>query len=210
MSIKWEPTAKKDRELRPYSGSLNLLDAADLSYFSSRYEIPEGMAAAHIRVARDCGKYALPIWDPAGIQRGVVLRQPWPGAPRSGGSGPKADTYKNTFGPLQSHYFTGADTPMVVVEDQLSAIKLAAYGYNSAALLGVPEVRYSGYSGVDRVTEIARRARSVIIALDNDMTEVAFLFVKKWAGMFDKLRVAILARDLKDTPASEFAKVLGI
>jgi hypothetical protein len=144
----------------------------------------------------------------------MVLRQPWLGAPRAGQGGrPKADTYKSKAGPLQSHYkaLRGSDY-LVVVEDQLSAIKLAAYGYDSVALLGVPDVYPSGYSGVDRVTEIARRAagREVIVALDSDATETALLFAKKWGAMFVRLRVALLSADLKDTMADDFSEVLGV
>ncbi len=220
MSQKWEPTAGKRSELRPFTGALHLLDACDVSYFQERYEISPEFAVGCIKVNRESGRYALPIFGPDAIVRGHVLRRPWADAPRQLLCDvPKADTYKHTQEPLQSHYWgaEGEDRgrswhsdALVLVEDQLSAIKLAAHGYDSVALLGVPEVRYSGYSGSDRVMEIARRAKDgpVIIALDSDMTEVSFLFARKWGHAFSSIRVAMLTRDLKDTPAREFREIL--
>lgn len=223
MSIHWERTP---RELRPTGvrncvEALSYLDAVDVGYFDSRYQIPPDVSRRYIRVAREAGRYALPIYGPDNAQRGVVLRCPWPGAPRQAVKNiPKADTYKYSLEPLQSHYWTSywgeaerdrGWIPLVIVEDQLSAIKLAAYGYDSVAFLGVPDTRANGYSGADRVMEIARRAKDgpVIIALDSDATEAAFLFVRKWGHAFKSIRVAILSMDLKDTLAADFAQVLG-
>lgn len=227
MSPQWERTPGKQPELRPYTGQLKALTADDLVFFLQRYELPAEAAQRNIAIDGVSKRYVLPIYGPTNAIRGHVLRMPWDGAPRlpvwCGYSFPKADTYKHALEPLQSHYFSDEYAPaydlegtaaLVLVEDQLSAIKLAAYGYDSVALLGVPYFKGSSdsYAGVDRVREIARRAKDgpVIVALDSDMTETALLFAKRWRPMFNSIRVAILDRDLKDTRASEFADVLGV
>jgi hypothetical protein len=214
MSVAWSRQPKAESTLRHCTEALEPLSQEDLAYFQTQYELYAGDLVGNIKAAPTSGRYALPIYGPDGAERGMVLRMPWLGAPRTGKQGgPKADTYKSRSGPLQSHYMA-IERPehLVVVEDQLSAIKLAAYGYDSVALLGVPDVYPTGYSGVDRVTEIARRAAGgeVIVALDSDATEIALLFARKWGCMFRRLRVAVLQADIKDTRAADFAEVLGV
>lgn len=223
MSRVWTPSEHSGRvslaqwdevRLRPYTGEILPLRDEDLAYFADKYELNIPLrAAGRIKRSGD-GRYVLPIFDPRGQERGVVIRQPWPGAPlKYHGTGPKADTYRSAPGPVQSHYGTSWRGVLVLVEDQLSAIKLAAYGYDSVALLGTPADKIGTYGGQDRVAEINKRARThdeVIVALDSDATDAAFQFVRKWGSAFRRIRVAILERDLKDTPAGEFAEVLGV
>jgi len=111
--------------------------------------------------------------------------------------------------PLQSWYLKRASADsLIVVEDQLSAIKLYSHGFSAVALLGVPG---DGNIGADRVRELASWSRGeVIIALDADATDKAFEFARRWGMAFRKLRVAILERDLKDEPAANFGEVLGL
>lgn len=212
-------------ELRPYTGEILPLLDEDLVFFKARFELDKFAVAQHIKRSGD-GRYVLPIHTPpnpyAG-DRGYVLRVPWDGAPlRPSRSFPKADTYRSALGPVQSHYNGSGGVgpeynkkPLVIVEDQLSAIKLAGNGYHSVALLGAPTDKLGTYGGQDRVAEIARRVsksriNDVIVALDSDATEEAFKFARKWGHAFNKLRVAILERDLKDTKAWDFAEILGV
>lgn len=219
MSRVWTPSAALDSQpetrLRPYSGGKMVLRAEDLAFFKARYEIPSYMAFPNIGRSTD-GRYLLPIFDPKGGKRGVVARIPWDHAPLWATTpigGPKADTFRSAWGPVQSHYSGDMEKPLVLVEDQLSAIKLAAHGYGSVALLGTPADVVGTYGGTDRVAEIATRSRSydeVIVALDADATDAAFKFVRKWGSAFRRIRVAILSNDIKDTRASELAEVLGV
>lgn len=218
MSAQWErrepsraPTARYVDE------HMQRLSEESLEFFSIAYEIDPIATNGAIRECPATSRYALRITGPMGQERGWVLRQPWAGAPLLGDVRecwrPKADTYKYLPAqPLLAHFGLSLNKgPLVVVEDQLSALKLAAYGYASVACLGVPDMEGSGYSGSDRVREISRRAgdRDVLIALDADATETAFKFVKKWRYAFRGIRVVMLTQDLKDTPASKFAEVLG-
>lgn len=222
MSRVWTPSAGTapgpETKLRPYTGVMLPLRKEDSEFFRRRYEIPiwAAVAVGNIQRAGD-GLYLLPIYSPSRARRGVVARVPWPGAPlwATWPDGPKARTYRSMWGPVQSHYpgSSSDEGPLVVVEDQLSAIKLASQGYDSVALLGTPADVVGTYGGSDRVAELATRARThdeVIIALDEDATEAAFVFVRKWGSAFRRIRVAILSKDLKDTPANEFEEVLGV
>lgn len=199
--------------LRVYTRGTLPLRQEDLSYFKERFEIDPHEIRA--RIARGSeGRYLLFILDPKGSSRGVVARTPWANAPfwtAFPPEGPKAITYRSSWGPVQSHYGVHMG-PLVVVEDQISAIKLASHGYGSVALLGTPADVVGTYGGSDRVAELASRARThdeVIVALDSDATDAAFMFVRKWGSAFRRIRVAILSRDIKDTPSGELEEVLG-
>lgn len=216
MDTRVFPPAVRTTEARFYTGRILPLEEADRVYFSQRYELDLAIGLRFISRSDD-GRYVLPINGPAGEQRGVILRKPWDGSPLvcSDTSAPKADTYRYEAGPLQSFYqvppWLCTSGVLVLVEDQLSAIKLHAFGYDSVALLGTPTDKLASYSGSDRVAEIVQAAgdREVIVALDSDATEEAFKFARKWRSAFKRLRVAILSADLKDTKAADFERVLG-
>lgn len=219
MSIRWEPTprANKPSTLRPYTGEIEPLDTDDFRFFSTKYELLPLTVAHYIKgVDPSTQRYVLPIYSPEGHVRGHVLRSTWPAGPREPYWGKKADTYMAKHEPVQSFYFYRGGmvrSPIVAVEDQLSAIKLVAAGYDSVAMLGTPWSKdLAGYQGADRISEIVRIAgtNEVIVALDADATDAAFEFARKWGPAFKKLRVAILSKDLKDTPLDEFHEVLGV
>lgn len=201
------------QELSPYTGELQPLTDADLKFFKDVYEVVP--LPGQIMVGGwpyNFGRYALPIYSPNGATRGHVLRAPWPGSPLyTRLQLPKAVTYVQERGPVLSHYHPVIhNRALVVVEDQLSAIKLAQAGLRSIALLGTPR---NGEIGMDRLTEISQSARGglqTLIALDADATEEAFLFARKWGHAFNHLRVAPLTQDIKDTPMAEIFKVLGL
>lgn len=222
MSRHWDYTPKTTpRQLRPYIGQIVPLSDIDRQFFFDVYGLTAAMIRGRIMVDPGTDRYVLPIYSPTGRIRGHVLRQPWSKSPRSPptwyGSA-KADTYMNVAEPVQSFYtrlvtWDGNPDPLVMVEDQLSAIKLAAYGFSSVAVLGTPYTKDPlGYQQADRVAELAREAasREFIVALDADATADALLFAKKWGAAFKKIRVAILEQDLKDTPSTEFGRVLGV
>jgi hypothetical protein len=203
-------------KVQPYRGELLPLESKDTAFFLSRYELPTSAILERIkRNERD--EYVLPIvWQ--GKERGFNVRQPWDGAPRKGRAGvPKSKVWMHSIKPVQSLYTTDwADTPgqfgdysyqrpLVIVEDQLSAIKASAANIAYAvALIGT-------HLNPERVREIALlRPDEVIIALDADATATAFDHARKYGLAFRKTRVAILEQDIKDTPMKDIARVLGI
>src|SRR5690348_6609964 len=108
MSIEWTPQAHKVVEARPYTGRTLQLDAADIAFFSSKYELEEWTSARYyIAVDEASNRYVLPFYGPQrwGGLRGHVLRMPWEGAPRTAYAAMKADTYKiNPADPLLAWY----------------------------------------------------------------------------------------------------------
>ncbi len=211
MSQQWERTATKPSQMTPYTGPVLPLTEEDWDFFLSVYELTAQTAMRYIRRAVE-PRYILPIYAPNGDIRGHVAREGWPGSPIRAA---RPSAYKKALtymcmpnAPVQSFYYIPDCRPLVLVEDQLSAIKLAASGYNAVALLGVPN---DGSIGVDRVREISKLPCSeVIIALEADTTENAFQFVRKYGMAFKKIRVAILEKDIKDTKKACFQEVLGI
>jgi len=200
--------------LNPYTGRLDPLEPADFRFFEEKYGI---ITPERFIFRGNDSRYALPILSPLGVlARGHVLRMPWPGSPLEGTGDwrgkRKALTYRADRAPLQAFYRGhgpgSTPKPLVIVEDQLSAIKLAECGLHAMALLGTPN---KGEIGMDRLSELSRIASvEQIVALDADATEQAFEFARKWGTAFKRLRVAILARDLKDTPKGAIFGVLGL
>jgi len=228
MSRVWDRTPKeKASSLRPFGGEILPIEQRDCEYFLKRYELDVSVSSRYIKLAPASNRYALPVIAPEGWVRGMVLRKPWPKAPREAIEPiywvkgeplpfdlPKADTYMSRYEPVQSFYRAefGEHASLVIVEDQLSAIKLANHGYDSAAILGTPYSKGGGFQFSDRVAELARVAngREVVIAFDADATDAAFEFAKKWGPSFRRSHVAIMDRDIKDTPSTEFREVLGV
>lgn len=210
MSRVWDASPKKATELNPYEGPMYDLTKQDAEYFFTEYSLPFLWSSAFIK--QNATRYLLPIRSPLGQTRGYVARQGWAGSPLEGKSGgQKAYTYMHASGPVQSFYAGAKTSTLVLVEDQLSAIKTSLAGINSCALLGMPVAASGSYSGADRIREIASlRPSEVIVAMDADATDKAFQFVRNWGLAFSKCRVAILERDLKDEPLDDIREVLGL
>lgn len=196
-----------ESNLKPYTGTLEDLTLEDLEFFQRRYELSPVSVLGRI-YHNDRDEYVLPVsW--LGHERGYNVRQPWPGAPRHGRPGvPKSKVWMHADKPVQSAY----DGPSqmfgstVVVEDQLSAIKLTM----------VPGVAYAvalqgTHMNPARVREIAMlQTNEVIIALDSDATSVAFGHARTYGMAFRRTRVAILKEDLKDTLLKDIPAALGL
>lgn len=217
MSQKWQKQPSGPSELTPYEGDIAELWESDMEYFAERYQISSSVAGKNIK--RGFSRYLLPIWTPHGSVRGYVARLAWPDAPLSFlplPSSKKALTYMHESGPVQSYYTpynVSADwQKTIIVEDQLSAIKASVAGFNAWAMLGMPASdKLDSYNGADRIREIASlQPNEVIVALDADATDKAFWFARKWGLAFNKIRVAILARDIKDTPLADIPAALGV
>jgi DNA primase len=94
--------------------------------------------------------------------------------------------------PVLSWYGCNAGS-VVLVEDQISAIRVNQdTGHTACALLG------TGLNE-EKVAEIQRYFRHVLLALDADATGQAFSMARKWGQAFESFRVVILDRDIKDS-----------
>jgi hypothetical protein len=213
-----QPAEIREAKLRPYLGETFPLEVEDYRFFREKYELPTEAVSTRIMLDGG-GHYVLPIFNPHGYVKGFNVRMPWPGAPRQPtGPGPKANVYMHSHGPVQSFYGSViprlSPRPIVLVEDQLSAIKAAQTGAvaYAVALLGAGgSTRLGSMSGSDGIRELsAIKPREVIVAFDADATDSAFKWARKWGLAFPKVRVAVLERDLKDTQLNDIADALNI
>jgi hypothetical protein len=90
----------------------------------------------------------------------------------------------------------------VIVEDQISAAKVAQVGHVGAALTG-------SYISEDKVREIARyKPSSVVIALDQDATGAAYKAARTWGLAFKDIKVLPLQTDIKDMKRKDVEELL--
>ncbi len=204
--------AKPKTVIKTYKQAVRKLVDTDIAYFDSRFGVSE--SDRHFYYT-DSDEYVFPIKDVVGLKRGYVIRQPvWKGNPESPRQGvlgkPKALTFPDIDAPMQSFYAPPTDCSivfqdvLVVVEDQLSALKVAQSGVHSVALLGTTV-------NADKVAEWQKLNPSlVIVALDADATAQSFRIAAKWQAAFLNLRVQILERDLKEESNNDILHILGL
>lgn len=195
--------------LKPYSGELLPLTSKDKLFFKTHYELSNEVIETIY--ANEHDEYVLEILGPSKYVKGYNVRQPWPNSPRKGRPDkPKARVWMHSILPVQSFHSTnymttefGNDT-VVVVEDQLSAMKVAVAGLDTVAIIGT-------HMNEAKIREIAQwRPKRVLIALDADATAKSFIMARKWGLAFEYVRVVPLERDLKDSPLADIPYILGV
>jgi DNA primase len=185
----------------PYRGERYPLTEEDKSYFLARYGVPA-------REVYDSGTgwYLFDVKDAEGARTGVLKRRPDPIAPLytgDYGDAPKSILYRETTdAPLAFHLHAVRgrrrySAPIVAVEDVISSMKLCYMGIDSVALLGV------GLSD-DKVAALQSVTENLIIALDADATGQAFALARKYGPAFDRCRVMLLNKDIKDDSHNDF------
>lgn len=140
------------------------------------------------------GRVAMRVQGPRGAGRGWVLRKLTQG-------GTKVLTFTVADEPSLSWYITHAFGPTYVVEDIPSAVRVSKYA-NAVALLGT-RLTFS------RVSELAEYSTPpVIIALDQDATELAFQHALKFALILNTPKVLPLEKDFKDMTEEELIGII--
>jgi len=210
------PGLPSPREARPYWGELHELDQDDQRFFLARFGLlPETL---HDNVFyNERGQYVFAVKEPRDYVRGYMVRQlPWSGEQplhrydavyrvTGGMAGPKTRVFMDEPEAVTQSWYVGpAPRTIVLVEDIVSALKVWQAGPTAVALLGT-------HVNADKVRELAMmRPKEVVIALDKDATSEAFRIARKWGLAFPKVRVAMLQRDLKDTPAADILDTIGV
>lgn len=195
----------------PYRGEFRPLKRGDREYFEARFDL-RAPYLDFIGVS-ESNQFVLEVRTMDGYVRGYVVRRGcWSGqptCPRSAAvSGPKSRAYTSNDGDILLSWhspdvkdarWTGK---IIVVEDQISAAKVAQAGYTGAALTG-------SYLGEEKVKEIARyKPAELVIALDADATGEAFKAARKWGLAFRSVRVLQLHTDIKDMKHSDVVELL--
>jgi hypothetical protein len=204
------------RGQNPLTEPVSPLSAREQAFFLSRYGIPA--ASLEGRVYRTESRYALPILRTSGTRRGFITRRPYTGSPADTAANRndpqysvKTLTYLEADEPCLSWYGASRPECLVLVEDQLSAMRLTSfwehlegesYPVTAAAILG------TGVNA-EKIREIQQVAQGcdVWIALDADATGQAFAMARKWGNAFAKCKVCVLEKDIKDSSDDELARL---
>jgi hypothetical protein len=208
-----KPRAARKKWSGPYRGEFRPLKSKDYEYFADRFDL----SPAYVGFAgvNESNHYVLEIKTMDGYVRGYVVRRGcWSGdkprCPRTASiGGPKSRAYSNNPDDVMLSWHKPIDDGrwaterrIVVVEDQISAAKVAQAGQVGVALTG-------SYLGEDKVKEIASWLPSeVTIALDADATGEAYKFARKWGLAFRKTRVLQLTKDIKDLKRDDVEELL--
>lgn len=200
----WTPHESVEKPGNPYYHPTCLIDEVDMEYFEDRFQVRLGdhpADAAYWCKLADDGRYVFPMWGPRDEYRGCVLRRPvWSGEPepvrRDTAYGAKAMVHweKNVAVRLAWYHSTDEST-VVLVEDQVSAMRIASSGVTSVAILGT-----NFYSDFVRDFNNWHRGEfDAIIALDPDAATKALKLARTWGPTFHRPpRVAMLKHDPKD------------
>lgn len=131
------------------------------------------------------GRVAMSMRSPKYTHRGWVLRS------ITKTDGAKALTFVDEGQEGISWYRTSPHTGTIIVEDIPSAIRASKY-MNAVALCGTG-------IGLERAQEIAEFApRPVVMALDQDATNLSFKWARKYSLLWGTVVVQPLKKDLKD------------
>jgi hypothetical protein len=192
---------------RPLMADLHMLSDREVAWFKERFRLSD---AAITSIRRTAHRYALPIYAPQGSIRGWLTRRPWEGSPadteearRDSSYEYKALTYMENLDPVQSWYGRHNPGPTYIVEDPISAMRLAEFNDQPR-----PVVSILG-TGVNasKIAELQRNNFGIVIALDADATGQAFAMARKWGQAFDSVRVVVLTKDIKDCTDEEIAEL---
>lgn len=201
VGISQAPAKHKQKDtykLNPYEGELEPLTRLQ----AARFLVVNGLGRRAMEHGRfkwapeeDC--YAFPIMDPRGYERGILLR-------RFDGRGAKALSRQHTEGARQSWYVHRDDfSRVVIVEDQISALKLSRY-CTTVALLGTA----MSHDGAMEIAHV--RPNHVTIALDEDAINTAYK-LKSWFGLlWPTTDVIHLRKDVKDMSYKQIEDMFGV
>lgn len=176
----------------------------DIAFFEMRFGLELDIDPGYWIKVTDDDRYAFPIWGPRDEYRGVVLRRPiWkdygvkcPRTDRYAGSEmPKAVSYfeHNCKTKLAWYHSTDEDT-VVLVEDQVSAMRISSEGVTAVAMLGTNFTQ-------EFVLDVQKWHKTAKwhICLDPDANMKAIQIANRWRGVFPNgLRVLMLPSDPKD------------
>lgn len=186
------PRPNVDKEKgRRYEGPLERLLPYQLKLLSTNYGLsPSEIDYCGIMWAPQASRLALPVRSATGRLRGYMLRGlanwqvKWEGW-QENTDDPWMGWYKGTFGREAS--------PLVVVEDQFSAIKASRF-YPCVALLGT---NFNLQKVLEIQATIAPNTR-VVMCLDRDAYGKSIKAIEQWALYMDgNYSVRALSKDLK-------------
>jgi hypothetical protein len=203
--------------INPLTGDLYPLNKVEIEWFKQRFNV------SYVEeIRRTVARYALPIYAPNGSTRGWITRRPWDGSPadtevnrNDSQYAMKALTYMESDAPVMSWYTPPQDRDIdvgcVLVEDQISALRLAEWlEHSSRSLTGQVVALLGTGLNASKIAEIQRSLTNhsrVVFALDRDATGHAFAMARKWGQAFSECRVVVLSKDIKDCTDEEIGEL---
>lgn len=197
----------------PYTGTFEPLEDKDYDYFGERFDL--GASYSGFLGVNSNNLYVMEVKTMEGYVRGYAVRRGcWTPpsnslhlvCPRTAlKTGPKTKVFLSNADDVSLSWHlprSPSDRRVFVVEDQISAAKVAQAGYAGVALMGA-------YLGEEKVKEISHwKPSEVIIALDADATGEAFKAVRRWGLAFPKTKVLVLGQDIKDMTKAAVQELL--
>jgi hypothetical protein len=191
-----EETKLKVFQPNPIKAPLEGLEFTDLQHLDSKYDLDLDyvVKAGWCRVSENGFNLCMPCISPTGALRGHVVR-------RVNQYGKKSlQTFKVLDEPWLCWYRT-AIRDIVVVEDQISALKAARF-VTSVALLGCD----LSQNKVDEIKQVAGKEGRVFLCLDPDAKKKTLEYLQRYRIQFGgNLYGIVLSKDLKDVPYAEIA-----
>jgi hypothetical protein len=197
----------------PYTGTFEPLEEKDIAYFKRRFDLD--ISSNSFLGVNSSNLYVMEVRTMDGYVRGYAVRRGcWtvrsdtdPVCPRTAlKTDPKTKVFLSNADDVSLSWHLPQRSRdagrLFVVEDQVSAAKVAQSGYVGVALMGA-------YLGEDKVKEISKwHPKEVTIALDADATGEAFKAVRKWGLAFPKTKVLVLRQDIKDMTKAAVQELL--
>lgn len=198
------PRAEGSAE-RPYI-PVSPVDKATVRFLGERYRVPReileaaGLGWTGEGTSRYSRRVCFPIFGPDLKERGKSYRSYLPTVV------PKAIIQLNDKTAISQCWYKMIRTSPVVVlvEDQMSAIKLAPH-FHSIALLGTN----LSEAKVDEILDQRPRYERVFLALDNDATAEAVRTQLRWRNRLPNLYILGLQKDIKEMDSQEFKEFLA-
>ncbi len=153
------------------------------------------------------GRLVLPVFSPQRRQIGCVTRE----VLRNGKK--RVLSWKVADEPWQCWYTVPGASALVIVEDQISALRLCQEGVSALALLGTllsPEKtdQIRKYF-VDPHLQAGLPSPTIVLALDKDATSTAIRYRKQYGGYLGNFNVIFLSKDIKNLPENEVLEFIG-
>jgi hypothetical protein len=171
----------------PYRGQTVALEYEDLAFLDERYglDLEYVIRAGWVRAVEPGFALAMPVISPLGALRGLVVK-------RKLEDGRKyVNSYKIADEPWMCWYRTSF-RDVVVVEDQISALKAARFA-TTVALLGAE----LSQSKVDEIKQVSKG--KIWLALDRDATDKTFEYLRRYRTYCNgNLNGLMLSKDIKD------------
>ena len=189
---------KKMKEARVFDQETRLLSTEFRDYLVERYQLRPSVIQKRgwLELQHRHRHLVMPVLDHYSRPIGHTVR--------SFGSPKWCDTYKQCPGDKWFDVWDQprAEGPIILVEDQLSACKLAGLGYSAIALLGtnLSTAKFGHMRGVIM-------GRRILLALDNDATDKSLRYASKYAHLA-RITPVLLEEDIKTMDNEEIHELM--